>query len=487
MRHVPAMLFALGCAQLACSATEVDDESCSGKCDSPNDSSPFTDPAEFLSSVDGLSFTEESSEHDGYRRFIIEFEQPLDHSADSVDTVTFKQRIVLHHRDATKPFILYTSGYQLFGQDFLAELTTGLDANQISVEQRFFGTSITDDAEPNEWELVRIEQAANDHHRIVDALKPFYTAKWLSTGHSKGGMTSVFHRRFFPNDVDATVAYVTPISFALPDSRYHQFFDSVGNAACRDNMRALQGRFLELREDILFELEDFAFDDTNTFDRAGGLDVAIEDGIVWFPWIFYQSQDIDSCADLPNGNTADDFDIVDYFFSSVSVQDDFAIEESITYTYQAAVELGYPSMPSAHLNSELAFADLEIDRLPAGVTRPEHVAEPMLDIEQWVQDEGEEILFIYGNADPWIAGAYDLGTATGDVLKLVANRKNHHALIADLSATNQAKALSKIERWIDERPTLDERESRRSVPPSLRVNLRGRPLGTPRPTSSPLR
>ena len=41
-------------------------------------------------------------------------------------------------------------------------------------------------------------------------LRPIYGAAWISTGASKGGMTVMYHRRFYPADVDGTVAYVAP-------------------------------------------------------------------------------------------------------------------------------------------------------------------------------------------------------------------------------------------------------------------------------------
>ena len=69
---------------------------------------------------------------------------------------------------------------------------------------------------------------AADEHAIVTALKTIYTGPYLSTGASKGGMTAVFYRRFYPDDVVGTVPYVAPLSFAAPDERYAAFLDSVG-------------------------------------------------------------------------------------------------------------------------------------------------------------------------------------------------------------------------------------------------------------------
>ena len=42
--------------------------------------------------------------------------------------------------------------------------------------------------------------------RIFEALGALFPAPWVNTGHSKGGMTALFHRRYFPCDVAATAA-----------------------------------------------------------------------------------------------------------------------------------------------------------------------------------------------------------------------------------------------------------------------------------------
>jgi hypothetical protein len=47
---------------------------------------------------------------------------------------------------------------------------------------------------------------------MVTALRWAFPGKWINAGESKGGVTSVLHRRFYPCDVEATVAYVAPIS-----------------------------------------------------------------------------------------------------------------------------------------------------------------------------------------------------------------------------------------------------------------------------------
>ena len=181
------------------------------------------DILEFLESIPGMTASEEPLEAGSdYRFFRLEYEQPADH--DDPEGLTFRQRMTLLHIDADAPIVLHTSGYYAYDQPFAAELTYVLGANQLHVEQRFFEPSRP---EPADWSLLTIEQAAADHHRIVEAMAPYYGGAWVSTGASKGGMTSVFHRRFYPDDVTATVAYVAPISHGAPDDSYQPFFDLV--------------------------------------------------------------------------------------------------------------------------------------------------------------------------------------------------------------------------------------------------------------------
>src|SRR5690606_2644245 len=102
-----------------------------------------------------------------------------------------------------------------------------------------------------------------------------YRGKWLTTGASKGGMTSLFHRRFFPNDVDATVAYVAPIDYPedavqSPTNRYIMFLENVGSdPACRQKLKDFQNTVLARREAMKTRMrEEAAFTAILGEDRA---------------------------------------------------------------------------------------------------------------------------------------------------------------------------------------------------------------------------
>jgi hypothetical protein len=415
---------------------------CGGDDDGGPDGEVPDDILEFLESIPGMTAVEEPLDGDtDYRFFRLEYEQPADH--DDPEGVTFRQRMTLLHIDRDAPVVLHTSGYYAYDQAFAAEVTALLGGNQLHVEQRFFEPSRP---EPADWSLLTIAQAAADHHRIVEAMAPYYGGAWVSTGASKGGMTSVFHRRFYPDDVAATVAYVAPISHGAPDDSYQPFFDSVGTESCRTALEDYQRELLTRRAAMVDRMEAFGAASGITFDRSAGAAGAFEDSVVEFPWGFWQYADAAYCDAIPP-TSATDGELWDFHveLGELDYYGDQEIEAYEPYFYQADAELGYPSMPTAHIDDLLETQDLERDYLPAGVTVT-YDPEAMDDVDAWVRGEGERLLFVYGGNDPWSAGAFDLGDAADSFL-FVAPGLNHSASIADLVADDQATALDALERW----------------------------------------
>src|SRR5207248_666989 len=116
-----------------------------------------------------------------------------------------------------------------------------------------------------------ILQAATDHHRLVQALKPIYAGRWISTGASKGGMVSVYHRRFYPSDVAGTVAYVAPNDVVDPVDGYSRFLDTVGSdPGCRAALKTAQQEALKRRSEIVARYSSWAAARGRTFNRTIG-------------------------------------------------------------------------------------------------------------------------------------------------------------------------------------------------------------------------
>lgn len=396
-----------------------------------------------LQAIPGLTVAEASSERPEYRYFEGTFEQPVDHN--DPNGPTFQQRVSILHRDEHAPVTLSTNGYYIPSDPRYYEPTNLLDANQVAIEHRFFEPSRPN---PVDWPLLTIEQAAADHHRLVEALKPIYTEAWINFGASKGGMTATYHRRFYPDDVDGTIAYVAPMSFGLQDSRYIPFVENAGgDPACTQALKDFQREVLSRRTEMLVLLDQLATNQGLTFTALGGPDQSLEQATLEMPFIFWQYFDASFCPDIPTTQSSDDevFAFLDGI-ASMAFYADFIIEAFGPYYVQAAAQLGYPALDQSNVSDLLLYPNIDInDYLPAGAA-PTYDANAMTDIADWVQNDGSELLFIYGQNDPWSAGEYALGNATDAYTFFVANG-NHSSSISQLTSSDQAAAVDALERW----------------------------------------
>jgi len=398
-----------------------------------------------LEQVEGLTIVkEEEPPAPGFRFFYLTYTQPVDHA--HPERGTFEQRFSLLHRDTSRPMILHTTGYEMPELAFRAEPTVLLDGNQISVEQRFFTPSRP---EPADWKKLTIKQAAADHHRLVQALKPIYHQKWISTGASKGGMTSVYHRRFHPEDVDGVVAYVAPNDVHNhADRAYDEFFQHVGSTPeCQDALEELQIEALKRRDELVKRYEEYAEEQGLHFDEVfGSADKAFEMTVLDTAWAFWQYSLEEDC-DVPEP-TADTDEIWD-FLDQVAGFAFYADENILPYApyyYQAATQLGWPSLKFKHLDGLRHYPNLyqANSSLPKEL-QSRHDPRPMVDIDRWVKRESEQMLFIYGENDPW--GAEPFVDSGKDSATFVAPGANHGANIAALRPEDAEAATAMLQRW----------------------------------------
>jgi len=396
-----------------------------------------------LAEIEGMTVEELDSPYPDYRMFLLTYMQPEDHN--NHDGAWFPQRIVLSHHTLEDPMVLATSGYSLLGPGYLAEPTTLLLGNQLAVEQRFFRSSI---ANPADWSFLTIEQAANDHHRIVEALAPIYGGvKWVSTGASKGGMTSVYHRRFFPDDVDATLAYVAPHNLEQLDPRYGPYVDDIGDPGCAQALKDFQAEALTRRANMLVLLQQYAGDEGVSFDHLG-FDRAFEFNVIETRFVFWQYGGAQGCGGIP-GPMASDAEIFE-FLDDVSGWRSFG-DDSIAgygpYYYQAATQLGAPALPEDHLGDLRAYPGEDTAELysPMGV-EVTWDGSAMPDVSAWMDAQGERLMFIYGGRDPWSATAFDPGGAS-DTHSYWVETGNHGASLNGLPQAEFEDALGLLLGW----------------------------------------
>ncbi len=398
-----------------------------------------------LAAIPGMTVSERQAPAPGFRFFFLTYRQPVDHTNPAGPT--FPQRLQLLHRGLDRPMVLHTTGYDMPENAFRSEPTQLVDGNQISVEQRFFGPSRPN---PADWNKLDIWQAATDHHRLVQALKPVYDRKWLSTGASKGGMTSVYHRRFYPRDVDGVVAYVAPNDTNNnADRAYDDFFASVGSTpACRTALKALQEEALSRRTELVNAYDAYAAANDLRFDRVfGSTDKAFEMAVLDTEWAFWQYSNEANCGAVPgpDATTQEIFAFIDQV-AGFSFYADDTILSYAPYFYQAATELGWPQPRFAHLRGLLRYPGLyqANSSLPAEL-RARHDAWPMIDVDRWVSTTASQMLFVYGSNDPW--GAEPFHPSGKDSYTYTAPGANHGANIARLTPADAAAARATVKRW----------------------------------------
>lgn len=432
------------------------------------------DLADQLEAIPGMTVvSEEPPPAPGYRFFFLTFRQPIDHT--NPYGATFEQRLQLLHRDVSRPMVLHTTGYNMPEFAFRSEPAQLLDANQISVEQRFFEPSRPN---PANWRKLDIWQAATDHHKITQALKPLYNQKWIATGASKGGMTSVYHRRFYAKDLDGVVAYVAPNDANNPEDRaYDDFFASVGSTpVCQDSLEALQREALSRRTDMVNRYEDLAAANGWTFTRVfGSADKAFEMTVLDTAWAFWQYALESQCGLVPPVTASSDeiFAFIDAV-ASFSFYTDQGILPYAPYYYQAATQLGWPQPKFRHVQDLLHYPNLYVanSSLPAEL-KSKHDKWPMIDVDQWVTKRSSQMLFVYGSNDPW--GAEPFHPSNNDSYTYTAPGANHGANIARLNAADAAAARATIRRWAGVSSTATQRTATAELD-SRNPDLERRPL-----------
>ncbi|MBG0829050.1 aminopeptidase [Planomonospora sp. ID67723] len=415
-----------------------------------------------LKAIPGLSVVSETQPA-GYRFFVLTFTQPVDHRDPGKGT--YQQRLTLLHRSENAPVVLFTGGYGLPVNPSASrtEPTRLLDGNQVSVEHRFFRSSRPD---PADWRKLDIWQEASDEHRIVRALKTVYSGKWIQTGASKGGMTSVYHRRFYPGDVDGVVAYVAPNDRVNPsDHAYDAFFAGVGDAACRTALDDLQKEALKRRDRLVPRLEAYAAQNGYTFARTlGSADRSFEMTVLDTVWAFWQYSTTADCADVPPATASDD-ELYAWIDSVAgwSFYTDQGIEYYTPYYYQAATQLGWPEPKFRHLRGLTRHRGLYQPNsvLPAEL-RSRHDPRPMLGVDHWVRSRSSRMMFVYGENDPW--GAERFTPSRNDSHLYVAPGANHGANIAALAEGDREAATAILRRWAG---VADTPPAARSAQPSV--------------------
>ena len=398
---------------------------------------------EKLKNIEGIEIT--PLENFNYRfkeAYQIMFTQPVDHK--NPGGQKFTQRMFIGHMGFDRPMVMSTSGYTA-GRLGFAEPAMILKANLIRVEHRYFGESAPD---PLDWEYLTCWQAATDLHEIVDAFDELYDGKWVSTGHSKDGQTAMMFKAFYPDDIDVAIPYVAPLNTGKVDSRIFEFLDNVGTKEERKKVYQYQVALFENKDELMPKMQEMAEkrDWTFTMGIERGFDLAVLE----FPFAMWQYGQVKP-MDLP-GKKASVDELIEPFnrVNALFYFSEPGIVGFLPHYYQAMNEMGYYGYEVKPFKKYLPDTepitwDFTLTPYDIDTTFNPKTLEFMHD---FVQNKGDNILYIYGEYDTWTATGVTEITGPADALVMILPKGYHGAVIRNFPEDDQKKIYETLSRWL---------------------------------------
>lgn len=379
--------------------------------------------------------------------WVVMVRQPVDHADPGKGT--FLQRVFVSHLGYDKPVVFVTEGYGggfAEGKRHLEELCPILQANQIFVEHRFFGKSRPD---PVDWSCLTVENAAADQHHVVQLFKKLYTGKWVSTGISKGGETTLFHRTLYPDDVDVSVPYVAPLNFSVEENRHPRFIEKlVAGRTERKKVMDFQTEVLK-RKDRLMPMFEQLCREKNFHFKAPEREI-FDYSVLEFSFSFWQWGH--SVKELP-ALTCTDKELFDYWqkVSSCSYFDIESGKATAPFFVQAHRQLGYyaydtkpfrkviETKSTAGYMEKLFLEKGQIFPFDPGVSKK---------VDHFLKKDATRVMLIYGGIDPWSASAADPGRNKG-VVRLFEPGGSHRSRISNMPEPMKQKAIGTLKSWLN--------------------------------------
>jgi len=373
----------------------------------------------------------------------LHIKQPLDHKNPSKGHIY--QRAFLSHKGFDHPMVMATEGYAR-PKNRLYELTKMIDANQLDIEHRYFGTSIPDSLD---YQYLTFEQMAEDLHHINQLFKQIYTKKWVSTGISKGGTTTIFYRYFYPNDVDVSVPYVAPVNYEYEEKRIYDFLDEVGTEECRIDIKDIQVRLLKEREKVLPLLRWYAKGAKHQFNYLT-LEEAFEYAVLEYPFSFWQWGH--NCANIPDENAPIE-EILQNFMDVVGISfySDKDMAAFASHYYQSSTQMGYYGFEVDEFKSLLKALPTNVN--PHASFTPNKI-EVKFDgtltnkVAKWLKNEGNNFIYINGALDTWSATGVEKSNKVNSKWFILEGKDHAKARIAFMTDEEKTELKATLSEWL---------------------------------------
>lgn len=400
-------------------------------------------------------------------KYVMFFEQPIDHSNPAKGT--YKQRVVVAVADYNAPTVIVTEGYgAAYGLNprYREEISRMFNTNLVVVEHRYFLESVPfmqDDKsitpETLDWSYMTAVNEAADLHNVNQTLRQVLNGKWIATGISKGGQTTMFYTAYYPEDLDVSVPYVGPLCKGVEDGRHEPFLaEYAGTPEDRAKLLAFQTEFLKRRATIKPMFEELTAKEKYTYKID--MDAVYDYCVLEFPFAFWQWGMKTSM--VPDPKTATDKEMFD-FLVKASGPDYFAEGgNNDPFFVQAAKELGYYGYDTKPFKGLLTIKDAEgyLNRLFVPQTQTFKFDKYLYKkVKKFLAKTDSKMMFIYGQFDPWSAVMPVAPVKNEELKKKGKGRQtmklyiepngSHRARISTLPEEMKAEAIATLKEWLE--------------------------------------
>ena len=378
-------------------------------------------------------------------KYVTYFTQPLDHR--HPEKGSFRQRVIVSHVGFDRPTVIVTEGYgaaYALRSQYREELSKLLNANMIFVEYRYFLESTP---EPKDWQYLTAENSADDLHAITTAFKNIYPGKWIATGISKGGQTTLLYRTFYPDDVDISVPYVAPLCYGVEDGRHEPFLHKVSTPENRKIIEDFQLEALKRKATLLPRFEKYCTEKNYSF-RAP-IEEIYDYSVLEYSFALWQWGT--PISSIP-ATTASDDEIFSHLLAISEPGYFTADSPNASFFVQAARELGYYGYDVQPFKQYLSIQSSEgyLHRLML----PEELKDMPFDktlskkITKFLKKQDPKMIFIYGQNDPWTAAGVTWLKNKKNIHVFIQPNGSHLARINTLPEAEKAEVMELINEWL---------------------------------------
>lgn len=402
-----------------------------------------------LSALEGVSDVKPLETTRFKEKYVLKLEQQVDWKTQSKGT--FGERLIVGLKGLDRPTVIVTEGYFAnygLNPSYEEELSALFDANVVLCEYRYFAESVP---QPTNWDYMTVDNSLADYHHVRQVLGQLFKGKWISTGISKGGQTTMFYRATYPDDVDVSVSYVAPLNRAVEDGRHEKFLaKQVGTKEERKTIKTAMQELMKRKPELLELFREY--NATHNYHFYLSEEDIYDYCVLEYPFALWQwGTPVSTIPELTADNQT-------WFNNLMEVASpDYFIypNKYMPFDVQASRELGYygyslkPIKKWTSLKSTKGY--LKEIMLPDSLRGYDFDPALYNRTVKFLKEEDPTHIFIYGEIDPWSAS----GVCTWLNCKKKKNMKvyvqprgSHKARINNMPDDMRQEIVEKLTKWL---------------------------------------